>query len=356
MGNWPEDEFGRFGTLFEQQSQGALSDLERLRADVDERKHPWGWRTALMAAGTLGSIFILGNIWSGLGWAAGLIGGGGTAYGLSQYGAYEGKLKSAKSAFEKSVYEDALGVDVFDPSEDDPDILMRYGAAGFYDEFDTAHHLTAFTPSDRATYDPVMAHTHLTRTEIEYYTDRQGRQKQRERIVQVFNGLLFSLPFPAAKGPERLRIATHKLPAPYGPFERRHLDKRLRLSPIKPASPQFQKMFKVSCDDQTLGHEILHPDRVMRFINLYKDLCDQFDDKRLPVSMLIMDGTMWIAIETGKLRGDEKFYASHDSARDHITKMSRDLSVPQVFASHLKLPMEPDFQWQHPLSPEAQIS
>lgn len=341
---WPTDEFGRFERQFTRYLSPHTAKLATLDTEVKARKHPFGFVLAGTILTSIVATISAFNIAEFLGYLGG-VGGLASSLYVGRINSTKNKaLKQATDAVDDYVSREILPIDYINMGERDPDILSRFQALGAFGRYDTVHHLSGVTTTHEDT-EPLFTHTRLTRTETETYTDSQGRRRTRTRIVPVFHGILFDMAFPGTEGDHRTIISTRRISAPTGPFAREAFGKRLKMQAIKPASLEFQKRFKVMADDAMLGHEILDPDRVMRFINLHDDLIAQFG-KGADIIMLLMGEHMWVSIETGPLSNPADATRNIDKLRPAMTLLGQQLSVRQIFASHLRLPEPAAFAWQ----------
>ena len=349
-GRWPTDEFTRMGDAFADYLTPHNVQLKVLSKEVLRRKHPWGY---ILAATIIAGIALI--IWA---WgmadimryaAMGLLIAA-LAYVFPIYNKKSKLLREALDAVDHYIHHDIMRVDWTNPLETDPDLLARFQAIGAFGDFDDIKHIHAYLPeagdNPDAMLDPVFTHTRLTRTEVETYRDSQGRTQTRTKTVEVFHGLIFDMPFPDGEGEARTLISTQRMGRPSGPFDRWMNGKRVKMDSIKPASLEFQKLYKVKCDDEMIGHHILNPDRVMRFINLHHDLHAEFG-RGMDIIMLITDGRAWVGIETGPLQGLTQSAGKIEQLTPGLTKFARQLSARHIVASHLKLPQSPSFPWQH---------
>ena len=345
---WPTDEFGRFERGFARYLAPHSAELSRLGAAVKARKHPWGYILFASLICAIGATAYMWKIADILGYITFAIGAAAVIYAAKTNSEKSKALKQALSAVDHYTRNDIMLVQTVNPLETDPDILSRYQAFnvfGSYDDIQTIHAYVPLLDDMNAVIDPIFTYADLTRTETETYTDSQGRTQTRTRTVNVFKGILFDMAFPDTDGPARTIISTRRIGRPREVFERRVNGKRIKMDTIKPASLEFQKLYKVKCDDETLGHHILEPDRVMRFIHLYHDLKAEFG-KGVDMTMLIMDGRTWVGIETGVLKGIQHRAGKIDNIAPALTKFARQLSTRHILASHLKLPQAPSFPWQ----------
>jgi len=344
---WEEDVLGKMVQSFRREYSPKLqSDIGPLQTAIKARRHKWGlYFIGAIGGGIITTLFLFG-VWSPLGWAAliGAIIGARYVHGIKSE--KDQLLFAAQNELDEYVQDYILGLNVFDPREYavEIDYIEDFSDAGYFDEYDTIHHLNAYAPHSAPDFSPLMSHTHLTRTEIEHYKDKNGRKKTRKVIVQVFNGFIFVLDFPEAKGDHRTLITTNFVRLPSGKFERMALGKNLTMKAIKSSSLEFGRIFKVFCDDPTLGHEIIHPDRVMRLTNLYNEL------RAMPnlqsVSMLMTEGKIWVAIDKGSMKDHHGFPTDQVKIKDHMETLARQISVPHAVVQHLKLPSIDAYEWQ----------
>lgn len=345
---WPTDEFGRFARDFTRYLSPHSAELSRLGAEVKARKHPWGFILLASLISTAGATVYAWKVSEALAYIVLAIGAATVIYAAKTNSAKSKILKKALNAVDVYTRNNIMHVHTVNPLETDPDILSRFQAFNLFGSYDDIQRIESYVPMTDdidAVADPVFTYADLTRTETETYTDSQGRTRTRTRTVNVFKGILFDMPFPDTDGPARTLISTRRIRRPDGVFDRRVNGKRIKMDAIKPASLEFQKLYKVKCDDETLGHHILEPDRVMRFINLHQDLKTEFG-KGVDMTLLIMDGRAWVGIETGALQGLNHRAGKIDNIAPTLTKFARQLSARQIVASHLKLPQDLSFPWQ----------
>lgn len=349
-GRWPTDEFARMGDAFTDYLSPHNVQLKVMSKEVLRRKHPWGY---ILAATIIVGIALIIWAWGisdilRYGAIALLIAG--FAYVFPIYSKKSKLLREALDAVDHYIHHDIMRVEWTNPLESDPELLVRFQAIGAFGSFDDVKHIHSYLPeaheTSDAVFDPVFTHTRLTRTEVETYTDSQGRTKTRTKTVEVFHGIIFDIPFPDGAGDARTIISTKRIGRPAAPFDRRVNGKPIKMDSIKPASLEFQKLYKVKCDDEMIGHHILDPDRVMRFINMHHDLRAEFG-RGMDIIMLITDGRAWVGIETGALQGITQSAGKIEKLAPGLTKFARQLSARHIIASHLKLPQSPSFPWQH---------
>ncbi len=351
-GNWPENVFDRVGTQISAYiSRRVEHEIAPLQKTVADRRHPWSFIVMGVVLFSGLAVYFLSKTSQFLMGLSGIVGLIGIFFTGRIYVGKAKHLKIARLALSDYLNRDVLGIHIFDPRAFRSDILDLYQSAGFFGEYETVESLKAFAPQAEIDVDAIFnkghfMHTHLTRTEVRTVTDSHGRTRQDRRIINVFQGVLLSLPFEDVAGPNRLVLSTGRIRKPRGPFMRRKFDKALKLDEISPASPRFKKLFTVKCDDETAGHGVLDPDRVMRFLNLHDDLAKQFDRQRVALSFMMTQGRLWAAIETGALRPIKGF--SHDISKltDHLSQIAQEMSVPQIVAIHLDIPYDRQFLWE----------
>ena len=346
---WPRDEFGRFGRQFNRYLAPHSAKLAQLSSEVKSKKHPWGYILVAVIAASIFATIKTFDISEGLGLTSGAIGAVASFLTGQRYHQKDKVLKHAMAKVDDYVSQDIMPLDYINTAERDPDIVNRFQAFGVFGAYDDVKTLHGIIPksnkSDDALTDPLFTYAHLTREETETYRDSKGRTQTRTRTVNVFKGLLLDMPFPDAEGPYRTLITTKHARTPKGPFERHVRSKRLKMEKIKTSSLTFHKKFNVLADDPVLSHAILDPDRVMRFINLHEDLITQFG-KHADIIMLIMDGRMWVGVETGEFVRPSKTIGNTDKLKPALQILSKQLSTRHIIASHLKLPQELSFPWQ----------
>jgi len=344
---WEEDFLGKMVQSFRREYTPKLqSEIGPRQAAIKSKHHKWGlYFMGTIGGGIIATLFLFG-VWGPLGWAAliGTIGGSFYTHGIKSE--KNQLLYAAQNELDEYVQDHVLGVNIFDPREYavEVDYIGDFSDAGYFEEFDTIHHLNAYAPHSAPDFSPLMSHTHLTRTEIQHYKDKDGHEQTREIVIQVFNGLLFVLDFPAAKGDHRTLITTKFVRMPSGKFERTALGKPRKMKAIKSSSLEFGRIFKVFCDDQTLGHDIIHPDRVVRLTNLYNEL--RATPNLRSVSMLLTEGKMWVALDRGSMKDHHGFPADQTKVKDHMETLARQISVPHAVVKHLKLPSIDACEWQ----------
>lgn len=345
---WAEDEFGRLGQQFTQHLAPHTAEISKRITAVKERKHPWNVISIATVIGGAVGTFTLAGVMDILGW---LSGAGAVILSVVSFGKAGQKnkaLRAAQAEVDDYLYREILPLTVQQAGDYDPDILARFQQAGLIGEYDTVHECYGYTPAGEESVlppEPVFTYTRLTRTETETYTDSQGRRQTRQRIVPVYNGILFDMPFPRSDSDARTLISTRKRGLPDGVFAREQNGKLIKMSPIKTSSLDFNKRFKVMADDQTLSHAILDPDQIMRWTYLCDDIRKEFG-KHTDIFVLIMAGRMWVGIHTGELAKIDSGKTKADHLKGRMKRFARQLSTRHVMASHLKINEPPLFPWE----------
>jgi len=329
------------------------AEIKPAIAEVGAREHKWGlYAFAAGVAGVL-AVYFAYQQWDIIGHLVLAFSAIANFIILNVYNEKRRRLNKAKAALEGIVSAELFRLNQADidlRSEDNP--LPIFDAAGFFGRYDQIHHLQSFAPLDRgggAT--PLMAHTRMTRTEVERYSDSRGRTQTRTRIIEVFNGVILTLDVPGPIDDSRILISSRRSARPRGVFERAHFSggkkREMKMKSVKPASPRFNKLFKVKGDDQMETHEFLDPDRVMRFLNLIDDLGDMFGREGEKLSLLITRGKAYIAIETGELASAKGFTGSAAQMETQIESVAAQLALPHIIAEHLKLTAPPRYEWDN---------
>jgi len=345
-GNWETGIFEKYDRVFSDYSESKISaDVNPLQLSVKEKAHPWNLLKFAIGGGGLFGSFALSSLWDPLLYPAIISTGVGTWKAMAIAKVKNTILDKAKSELDQAVC-DIVDLDIDDVRTTHIDVLQTHGDAGFLSNYDTVHYLTSFAPASTPAASPQSITTRLTRTEIETYTDSQGKQQTRQRTVEVFNGLFIELEIPYAENENRIVLTSRRTHNMSGIFERMKFSKRQRQQDIKTSSLEFNRIFKVSSDDPTLGHEFMDPDRVMRLINMHKDLAGILKKKKVPMSILITNGKMYIALETGKSPKGHSFSTDKNSVRKEMNILSRQAMIPHVIAMHLKLPSPIPYAWQ----------
>lgn len=327
------------------------TEIKPAIAEVGAREHKWGLYAFLSLAASLGAVFLGYKVWELVGHLALAFAAIANFKVLSIFSEKQKALKQAKSALDGIVNAElfTLAQSDIDPQSED-NTLPIFDAAGFFDLYDQVHHIQSFGPMDKdGLAIPLMNHARMTRTEIEHYTDNQGKRRTRTRIVEVFHGLMFTLDVPGPIDDSRILITSRRSGRPRGVFERSYFSggkkRETKLEKVKPASPRFNKLFKVQCDDQMEAHEFLDPDRVMRFLNMIDDLGEIFGKDGQQLSLLITRGKAYIAIDAGPLASTSGFTGSAEDMERQIESAAAQLAVPHIIAEHLKLTPPPRYEW-----------
>ena len=353
-GNWPTALHNRaaarmaayIGPKFENEIKPAITE-------VGEREHKWGGLTLLSVIASVIVIYFAYKIWTPVGHLSLALGVIVNFKVFSIYSEKENALKLAKSALDGIV-----NAELFSLAQSDVELQSRentlpiFDAAGFFDLYDQVHHLQSFGPMDGdGLASPLMNHARMTRTEVEHYTDSQGKRQTRTRIVDIFHGLMLTLEVPGTIDDSRILISSRRNGRPRGVFERTFFSggkkRETKLETVKPASPRFNKLFKVQCDDQMEAHEFLDPDRVMRILNMIDDLGEIFGPKGQKLSMLLTRGKAYIAIETGPLMSAAGFVGNAAQMENQIEAVAAQLTVPHIIAEHLKFTSPPRYEWDN---------
>ncbi len=327
------------------------SEIKPAIAEVGAREHKWGVYAFLSIAASAGLLFLAYKIWEPVGHLALAFAAIANFKVFSIYNEKEKALGLAQSALDGIITADLFNLAKGDVDLHGPDnTLPIFDAAGFFELFDHVHHLQNFGPVDEnGTATPLMNHTRMTRTETEHYTDSQGKRQTRTRIVEVFHGLMLTLDLPGPIDDSRIVISSRRNSRPRGVFERTYFSggkkRETKLEKVKPASPRFNRLFKVQCDDQMQAHEFLDPDRVMRFLNLTDDLIEIFGQSGKHMSLLLTRGKAYIAIETGPLASPSGFTGTAEQMERQIATLSAQLAVPHIIAEHLKFIAPPRYEW-----------
>lgn len=327
------------------------SEINPAIAEVGAREHKWGLYAFLSIAASAATLFIAYKTWEPLGHLALAFA---AIANFKVFNIYNGKQKALKLA--QSALDGIVNVELFSLAQSDVDLqgqdnmLPIFDAAGFFGLYDQVHHLQNFGPVDESgSATPLMDHTRMTRTEVEHYTDNQGKRRTRTRIVEVFHGLMLTLDVPGPIDDSRIIISSRRNSRPRGVFERTYFSggkkHETKLEKVKPSSPRFNKIFKVQCDDQMEAHEFLDPDRVMRFLNMIDDLIEIFGKSGENMSLLLTRGKAYIAIETGPLASTSGFTGTAEQMARQIETVSAQLAVPHIIAEHLKFSAPPRYVW-----------
>jgi len=313
-GNWPTQLEKRAAARLTAALGPVLETaITPLIGQLAAREHKWGLYAGLSAAVSAVGLFAIFRAHSGqnlpdaLGMAAVIAAAAVNGFTFHKMRVKNRALKQVRDQLDAVVSHDLYGLAFQDiGAQAGPTAMVSplgiYDAAGFFGTFDSIRHIHGYGPQAPLMADeaenialPQMLHSRLTRTEVERYHDAKGRPLQRQRIIEVFHGLLLTLDVPGERDDSRIVISAGRAPRPRGPFERVNLiggkKRGQKLKTIKTSSLNFNRLFKVSGDDQTETHEFLDPDRIMRFLNLNEDLCQIFKDrKKVPLSMLITRG------------------------------------------------------------------
>lgn len=334
------------------------TEIKPLIEEVSAREHSWGLYLALGCIAAVIAAYFGYGVWKPVGHLTVVLALITLFKAFTIYSEKETALKSAREELDGIVNHDLfhLGLDNIDPHSEENELSI-FDAAGFFGLYDQVHHLRNYGPIRQETYHPVMTHTHLTRTEVEHYTDSNGKRQQRRRIVNVFTGLVLTLDVPGEIDDSRILISSRRSKRPRGVFERTTFvsgrKRENKLKSIKTSSLEFNRIFKTEVDDQMEGHEFLDPDRIMRFLNLNTDLGDLFGHERgIGMSMLITRGKAYIALETGKLESMGGFRGSAEQMGGQIETAAAQLALPHIIAEHLKLTPPPRYIWDEE-SPDA---
>ena len=337
------------------------SEIKPAIEEVAAREHKWGLYLALSFIVSLIVIFLAYKTWQPIGHLTLAFGAIANFKVFSIFSDKEKALRAARRALDGVVNTELFGVTrlpLDTESRDNP--LPIFQAAGFFELYDNIRHIESFGPTtdgDASDHDiPQMVQAHMTRTEVEHYTDSQGRRQTRTRIVKVFDGTLLTLDVPGPVDDSRILISSRRIDRPRGIFERTHFvggkKRAQKLEKIKVSSPRFNKLFKIQGDDQMETHEFLDPDRVMRFLNLVDDLEQMFGRGGSKLSLLITRGKAYFAIETGKLGSTEGFTGRAEEMTVQIETVAAQLTLPHIIAEHLKLTLPPRYEWDKDITPE----
>ena len=338
------------------------SEIKPAIEDVAVREHRWGLYLALSLIASLILIYLAYQTWPPLGHLTLALGAIVNFKVFSIFRDKENALNAARRALDGVVNAGLFGVnraEVDLESLDNP--LPIFDAAGFFGAYDKIRHIESFGPVEKISdepqsYDnpdlnmpPQMVQARMTRTEVEHYTDSQGRRQTRTRTVEVFDGILLTLDVPCPFDDSRILISSRRTSRPRGIFERTHIvagkKRRHKLEKVKVSSPRFNKLFKILGDDQMETHEFLDPDRVMRFLNLVDDLEQMFGRGGRKLSLLITRGKAYFAIETGKLGHTDGFRGRAEEMATQIETVAAQLALPHIIADHLKLTPPPRYEW-----------
>ncbi len=364
QGNWPTELHDLAGARMAAYIGPRLKDeIEPMIAEVGAREHSWGLYAALVLIASVIGVYFGFQIWEMLGYLALAFAAVANFKTLSIYGEKSNLLKQARAELDGVLNEDLFNLTLteLDPKQDDAKQipLPIFNAAGFFDPFDTVSHFHGYAPqaNDVSEHAPLMSHTKMTRTDVEHYTDSEGKPRQRERTVTVFDGIVLTLDVPGDIDDSRIVITSRTIDRPRGVFARTHFlggrKIKLKLKRVKTASLEFNRIYKVSGDDQVETHEFLDPDRVMRFINLSADLSALFKTRKpIPFSMLITRGRAYIAVETGALQSVHGFKGDAETMAAQIQTVAAQISVPHIIAQHLKLTPPPRYEWDKAIEDE----
>jgi hypothetical protein len=333
------------------------------------REHKWGLYAGLSAAASAAGLYAIfrAHAAQGLPDAIGMAAVIGAAmlngFTFNKMRVKNRSLKKVRDQLDAVVGHDLYGLDFQNIGakasskrggrSDEASPLAIYDAAGFFGRFDRIHHLHGYgpqAPEAGSHAAPQMLHSRLTRTETEHYRDAQGRAQQRRRTVEVFHGLLMTLEVPGESDDSRIIIGAGRAPRPRGPFERVNIiggkTRRQKLNAIKTSSLKFNRLYKVSGDDQMETHEFLDPDRIMRFLNLNDDLLRIFKGrKKVPLFMLMTRGKAYIALHCGPMQPLDDFIGRAEDMPDQIRIAAGQLTLPHIIAEHLKLIPPRRYEW-----------
>lgn len=325
------------------------TEIKPLIEEVSAREHSWGRYLFLGCIAAAAAVYFGYSIWKPVGHLAVILAAITLFKTFTIYSEKEGALGTAREQLDGVISHDLfqLGLTDVDMHSEDNELAI-FNAAGFFGLYDEVHHLQSYGPITQDSYHPLMTHTHLTRTEVEHYTDGNGKRQQRHRIVTVFTGLMLTLDVPGEIDESRILISSRRTQRPRGVFERTTFvggrKRENKLKSIKTSSLEFNRIYDVEVDDQMEGHEFLDPDRIMRFLNLSTDLSDLFG-RGIGLSMLITRGKAYIALETGALVTMSGFSGNAEQMSGQIGAVAAQLSLPHIIAEHLKLTPPPRYIW-----------
>ena len=302
--------------------------LTPLRAEVKDARHPWWWVMMAIIVGGAGLAF---SIWDRLGpgtWLIVILTVAGAVWAYRKAAGFQEILDEARGELDAKLLGDVLHVTA---KAADREALRPYEEAGFLGHWEDIQRLERYACEDRD-----LLFAHLTREETT--TDSEGKTER--RTVTVFRGLLFELPFPEAEGDALTVLRRGGSANPRGRFERRDpAGRRIKLEPIKTSSLEFNKRHRIATTDKVIGHAILDPDRVMRFIQMEHDLSDTIKWGRAAYAMVFTQGRAWVQVGGVDVPRPAKFPEGAALAKQ-LRKVFQPLSLPAVMAHHLRLPPE----------------
>jgi len=354
-GDWPADLFKQQTAKFHDGLRPKLdTELQPLQDKIGAKKHPWNIIQTLTALGGGSATFGLYQLWESALIPA-LVASAIGFLSANSVARRKNKLLKAAQSDLNNYMQDAIGLGIYDVSGTHAQSLQTFRSAGMLGRYEDVHYLVGLGPKTDGAFYPQSIGTKLTRTETETYTDSQGRTRTRQRVIHIFEGLLLELDIDGFKSDNRILISSRRTHRPSGIFDRVVNGKRQKLDKIKTSSLTFNKYFKVSTDDQTLAHLFLDPERVMRFNNLYADLQQALNKKRISMSFLISHGRAWIAIETAGLPKLDMFSHKTEKLHQQTQAVLGQAALPHIIAQHLEWPNPMPYAWQDYISQSGAI-
>lgn len=349
-GDWPVDIFSQEKARFKE-SLGTRfnTDIKPLQNQITAQKHPWNIVRAVSLIGGAGGTISMANLWEP-GVVPMLAATGLGFIGANTMARKKNRALNAAKRELGTYMQDAIGLGLFDVSRSHGSVLRSFSDLGFIGPYEDVHYFAGLAPKNphpQTPLSPQSIGTKLTRTVTETYTDSQGRTRTKQRIVKVFEGLLLSLDVDRFESDNRILISSRRTHRFSGPFARIRNGKRHKMDKIKTSSPDFNRFYKVRTDDSTLAHLFLDPERIMRLNNLYADLQQALDMKRVAISMLITKGQIWIAVETAGLPVLDNFSGDESHFDTQLGEIIGQAALPHMIAQHLELPRPMPFAWQN---------
>ena len=248
-------------------------------------------------------------------------------------------LGADRAALNSYLY-DISGYNLSDLRHSHMAMIDNFKQAAMFARYDTVHYLTGIVPNMTQIHGqppaPQILSTKLTRTETERYTDSNGNRSRRKRIINVFEGFLLVQTLPEFESENRIVITSRQMWSFEGPFARHLQGRSTKIDEIQTSSLEFNRLFKVNCDDATLAHHFLDPVRIMRFLNLNDDLRAMLGRKKIGLSLLITRGQVWIALEGKGLNKMAEFSGNPDKFSQELSQHLGPAILPHIIAQHLQ--------------------